>query len=75
MNTTLANEVLGGVAIVKVLSFFFLIVFQGLPIKTLVDFEDVLFIASSLAMKGSYFLGELPSWLAEAEIKSRVSLL
>ncbi|XP_023543737.1 uncharacterized protein LOC111803524 [Cucurbita pepo subsp. pepo] len=48
-------------------------VMQGLPIKTLVDFEDVLFIASSLAMKGSYFLGELPSWLAEAEIKSRSS--
>lgn len=48
-------------------------VMQGLPIKTLVDFEDVLFIVSSLAMKGSYFLGELPSWLAETEIKSRSS--
>lgn len=58
----------------EVLSFYFLIL-QGLPIKTLVDFEDVLFIVSSLAMKGSYFLGELPSWLAETEIKSRVSLL
>lgn len=58
----------------EVLSFYFLIVFQGLPIKTLVDFEDVLFLVSSLATKGSYFLGELPSWLAETEIKSKVSL-
>ncbi|KAA0025222.1 putative S-adenosyl-L-methionine-dependent methyltransferase Mb0917c [Cucumis melo var. makuwa] len=48
-------------------------VMQGLPIKTLVDFEDVLFLVSSLATKGSYFLGELPSWLAETEIKSKSS--
>ncbi|XP_022143726.1 uncharacterized protein LOC111013567 [Momordica charantia] len=46
---------------------------QGLPIKTLVDFEDIMFIVSSMAMKGSLFLGELPSWLAETEIRSMSS--
>ncbi|KAE9618791.1 putative methyltransferase Ppm1/Ppm2/Tcmp, S-adenosyl-L-methionine-dependent methyltransferase [Lupinus albus] len=42
---------------------------QGFPMMTLAKFEDVLSMISSLAMKGSFFVGELPSWLSEAEIK------
>ena len=47
---------------------------QGLPIKTLGNFEDFLSITSSLAMKGSFFTGEMPVWLAETEIGGKVSL-
>ncbi|KAA8543088.1 hypothetical protein F0562_021417 [Nyssa sinensis] len=43
-------------------------VFQGLPVMTLASFEEILFIISSLAMKGCLFLGELPTWLAETEV-------
>ncbi|PSR89517.1 S-adenosyl-L-methionine-dependent methyltransferase [Actinidia chinensis var. chinensis] len=41
---------------------------QGLPLMTLTCFEDILSVASSLAMKGCVFFGELPAWLAETEI-------
>lgn len=42
---------------------------------TLASFEEILFIVSSLAMNGSLFLGELPAWLTETEIGSKVSLI
>ncbi|OIV90969.1 hypothetical protein TanjilG_16929 [Lupinus angustifolius] len=44
---------------------------QGFPMMTLSIFEDVLSMISSLAMKGSFFVGELPVWLSEAEIKNK----
>ncbi|XP_028786438.1 uncharacterized protein LOC114742330 [Neltuma alba] len=40
-------------------------IMQGFPIMTLANFEDVLSMVSSLAMKGCLFVGELPGWLAE----------
>ncbi|KAL1369259.1 hypothetical protein AAHE18_02G183000 [Arachis hypogaea] len=45
---------------------------QGFPMMTLANFEEVLSMLSSLAMEGSFFLGELPTFLsdAETEIKS-----
>ncbi|KAL8513429.1 hypothetical protein ACS0TY_012770 [Phlomoides rotata] len=43
-------------------------IFQGFPTMTLANFKDVLDLVSSLAMKGCFFLGELPSWLVETEI-------
>ncbi|KAK7284643.1 hypothetical protein RJT34_19393 [Clitoria ternatea] len=45
---------------------------QGFPMMTLANFEEILSIISSLAMKGSLFVGELPAWLFETgmEIKS-----
>ncbi|XP_022133153.1 uncharacterized protein LOC111005824 [Momordica charantia] len=46
---------------------------QGLPIKTLVEFGDVLSIVSNMAMKGSFFLGEFPSWLTDTNITSKSS--
>lgn len=42
---------------------------------TLADFDKLVSIVSSLAMKGCLFLGELPVWLAESEVGSKVSLL
>ncbi|KAK6940491.1 Methyltransferase Ppm1/Ppm2/Tcmp [Dillenia turbinata] len=41
---------------------------QGLPMRTLVNFEEMLYVVSSLAVKGSLFIGELPVWLKEAEV-------
>ncbi|KAF8014920.1 hypothetical protein BT93_H0656 [Corymbia citriodora subsp. variegata] len=43
-------------------------IIQGLPLITLASFEDILVVVSSMAMKGSLFLGELPGWLAETGI-------
>ncbi|KAG6647897.1 hypothetical protein CIPAW_07G109800 [Carya illinoinensis] len=43
-------------------------VIQGLPVMTLASFEEVLFSVSNMATNGSFFLGELPAWLAETEI-------
>ncbi|KAK7269679.1 hypothetical protein RIF29_22413 [Crotalaria pallida] len=40
---------------------------QGFPVMTLAKLEDVLSMISSLAMKGSLFVGELPAQLSEAE--------
>ncbi|ESW35110.1 hypothetical protein PHAVU_001G207600 [Phaseolus vulgaris] len=49
-------------------------VLQGFPMMTLANFEEVLSMIGSLAMKGSLFLGELPACLAETdtEIKSNI---
>ncbi|XP_015577198.1 O-methyltransferase 1, chloroplastic isoform X2 [Ricinus communis] len=47
---------------------------QGLSIKTLASFEEILLIVGSLAMNGSLFVGELPAWLAETEIGSKPSM-
>ncbi|KAL9332269.1 hypothetical protein ACSQ67_001879 [Phaseolus vulgaris] len=49
-------------------------VLQGFPMMTLANFEEVLSMIGSLAMKGSLFLGELPAFLAETdtEIKSNI---
>ncbi|KAK3415480.1 hypothetical protein EUGRSUZ_H01107 [Eucalyptus grandis] len=44
-------------------------VIQGLPLINLASFEDILFVVSSMAMKGSLFLGELPRLLAETGIR------
>ncbi|KAK6941000.1 Methyltransferase Ppm1/Ppm2/Tcmp [Dillenia turbinata] len=41
---------------------------QGLPLRTLVNFEEMLYVVSSLAVKGSLFIGELPVWPKEAEV-------
>lgn len=43
-------------------------IMQGFPMMTLANFEDVLSMVSSLAMKGGVFVGELPGWLAETGI-------
>ena len=48
---------------------------QGFPMMTLANFEEVLSMISCLAMKGSLFVGELPAWLSEAELETKVSLL
>ncbi|KAK7337452.1 hypothetical protein VNO77_18028 [Canavalia gladiata] len=42
---------------------------QGFPMMTLANFEEVLSMISSLAVKGSLFMGELPVWLAETDIE------
>ncbi|XP_061365554.1 O-methyltransferase 1, chloroplastic [Gastrolobium bilobum] len=42
---------------------------QGFPVMTLANSEEVLSMISSLAMKGSFFVGELPAWLAETDIE------
>ncbi|KMT06060.1 hypothetical protein BVRB_7g163850 [Beta vulgaris subsp. vulgaris] len=42
---------------------------QGLPLMTLTSFEDILTVVSSLAIKGSLLIGEIPVWLAETEFK------
>ncbi|GLT47191.1 hypothetical protein SLA2020_209030 [Shorea laevis] len=41
---------------------------QGLPLMTLASFAEILFAISGLAMNGSFFLEELPTWLAETEV-------
>ncbi|GMI73749.1 hypothetical protein like AT4G02405 [Hibiscus trionum] len=46
---------------------------QGLPVMTLARFEEILFIVSGMAKKGSLFLGELPAWLAETGFGSKSS--
>lgn len=48
-------------------------VIQGLPVMTLANFKEILLVASSLAMSGCLFLGELPAWLAETEIGMKPS--
>ncbi|XP_057744218.1 O-methyltransferase 1, chloroplastic [Arachis stenosperma] len=40
---------------------------QGFPMMTSANFEEVLSMLSSLAMEGSFFLGELPTFLSDAE--------
>ncbi|XP_029129996.1 uncharacterized protein LOC109812251 isoform X2 [Cajanus cajan] len=47
---------------------------QGFPVMTPENFEEVLSMISSLAMKGSLFVGELPASLAEIDIEIKVSL-
>ncbi|RDY08807.1 hypothetical protein CR513_06927, partial [Mucuna pruriens] len=42
---------------------------QGFPMMTVANFEEVLSMISSLAMKGSLFVGELPAWLVETDIE------
>lgn len=42
---------------------------------TLVDFEELVSLVSSLATKGCLFLGELPACLADTEAESKVCLL
>ncbi|KAH1195608.1 putative S-adenosyl-L-methionine-dependent methyltransferase [Glycine max] len=42
---------------------------QGFPVMTLANFEEVLSMISSLAMKGSLFVGELPACVAETDIE------
>ncbi|XP_043711066.1 O-methyltransferase 1, chloroplastic [Telopea speciosissima] len=46
-------------------------IFQGLPVLNLASFNEILFIISSLAMKGSLILGELPIWLTETEVGTK----
>ena len=41
---------------------------------TVANFEDVLLMISSLAMKGSFFVGELPVWFADIDTEIIVSL-
>ncbi|KAJ1412613.1 S-adenosyl-L-methionine-dependent methyltransferase [Sesbania bispinosa] len=42
---------------------------QGFPVMTLANFEEVLSLISTLAMKGSFFVGEFPAWLVERDIE------
>ncbi|KAH7518580.1 hypothetical protein FEM48_Zijuj09G0186500 [Ziziphus jujuba var. spinosa] len=42
---------------------------QGLPLMTLRSFEEILLVVSCLAMNGSFFVGELPSWLQNTDIR------
>ncbi|XP_042047746.1 O-methyltransferase 1, chloroplastic-like isoform X1 [Salvia splendens] len=46
-------------------------VLQGLPVVTLSNFQDILSIVSALAMKGSFIIGELPSWLVKTETDTK----
>ncbi|RYR71676.1 hypothetical protein Ahy_A02g005900 isoform A [Arachis hypogaea] len=46
---------------------------QGFPMMTLANFEEVLSMLSSLAMEGSFFLGELPTFLSDAETEIKRS--
>ncbi|KAM7254687.1 hypothetical protein ACFE04_019928 [Oxalis oulophora] len=46
---------------------------QGLPLMNLANFENILFAVSSLAAKGSIFVGEIPAWFAETEIELKLS--
>ncbi|KAM7521466.1 hypothetical protein LguiA_011368 [Lonicera macranthoides] len=43
-------------------------VLQGIPVTNLTSFKEILFMVSSLAMKGCLFLGELPDFLTDTEI-------
>lgn len=47
---------------------------QGFPVMTLAKFEEVLSMISTLAMKGSFLVGELPAWLIERDIEVKASL-
>ncbi|KAK7396899.1 hypothetical protein VNO78_18061 [Psophocarpus tetragonolobus] len=47
---------------------------QGFPVMTLANFEEVLSMISSLAMKGSLFVGELPVCLAETDIEIKSNI-
>ncbi|MFQ6663508.1 hypothetical protein Gotur_031014 [Gossypium turneri] len=47
---------------------------QGLPLMTLVSFEEILLTVSGMAMKGCLFFGELPAWLAETGIGNKSSM-
>ncbi|KAL8028026.1 hypothetical protein ABFS82_14G131500 [Erythranthe guttata] len=47
-------------------------VFQGLPLHTLGNFKDILRLASNLAMKGSLFVGELPSSFFETDKSTKM---
>ncbi|KAK9055834.1 hypothetical protein SSX86_026919 [Deinandra increscens subsp. villosa] len=49
-------------------------VFQGFPVTNLVGFKEILFMVSSLAMKGCLFLGEFPVWLTETQVGSKSSV-
>ncbi|KAD3068673.1 hypothetical protein R6Q59_017302 [Mikania micrantha] len=49
-------------------------VFQGFPVTNLVSFKEILFMASSLAMKGCLFLGEFPVWLTETQVGIKSSM-
>lgn len=42
---------------------------------TLRSFEEILLVVSCLAMNGSFFVGELPSWLQNTDIGIKVSCL
>jgi len=48
------------------------LVVQGLPLMTLATLEDVLFTISSLAMKGCFLIGEIPTWLAKTQLEPKV---
>ncbi|KAH7545064.1 hypothetical protein FEM48_Zijuj01G0053600 [Ziziphus jujuba var. spinosa] len=41
---------------------------MGLLLLTLRSFEEILLVVSCLAMNGSFFMGELPSWLRNIDI-------
>ncbi|XP_020080899.1 uncharacterized protein LOC109704565 isoform X1 [Ananas comosus] len=45
---------------------------QGLPLSTLASLNDLLLVISSLAMKGSIFLGELPACLEGNKFEDKV---
>ncbi|KAK4741601.1 hypothetical protein SAY87_025189 [Trapa incisa] len=47
---------------------------QGFPVMTMANFEEILDLVGHMAMEGSYFLGELPAWLAETEIGKKTEL-
>ncbi|GLT41327.1 hypothetical protein SLA2020_154000 [Shorea laevis] len=44
---------------------------EGLPLMTLASFEEILFAIRDLTMNVSFFLGELPAWLAETQVGIR----
>ncbi|XP_042517438.1 O-methyltransferase 1, chloroplastic isoform X1 [Macadamia integrifolia] len=46
-------------------------IFQGLPVLNLASFNELLFIISCLATKGSLLVGELPIWLTETEVGNK----
>lgn len=50
-----------------------MVLLQGLPLMTLRSFEEILLVVSCLAMNGSFFVGELPSWLQNTDIGIKVS--
>ncbi|KAL9154285.1 hypothetical protein ABFS82_10G104800 [Erythranthe guttata] len=47
-------------------------VFQGLPLQTLGNFKDILRLVSNLALKGSLFVGELPSSFFETDKSTKM---
>ncbi|XP_077241705.1 S-adenosyl-L-methionine-dependent methyltransferases superfamily protein [Tasmannia lanceolata] len=46
-------------------------VLQGLPVRTLASFKEILFVVSSLAMKGCIFVGELPLCFVKTEFGTK----